>query len=42
MLRGKIKNISNRKQSYMASSDPNPPTTASPGYPNKAEKQDSD
>ena len=26
----------------MASSDPNPPTTASPGYPNKAEKQDSD
>ena len=26
----------------MASSDPNPPTTASQGYPNKAEKQDCD
>ena len=42
MLRGKIKNISNRKQSYMASSEPSSPTTVSLGYPNTPEKQDSD
>jgi hypothetical protein len=38
----KHKNISNRNQGYLASSDPNSPTIASPGYPNTPEKQDSD
>jgi hypothetical protein len=42
MARGKGKNIGNRNQSYMASSDSSSPTTASPGYPNTPEKQDSD
>jgi hypothetical protein len=46
MARGKCKNISNRNQGYLASSEPNPPTNsptiASPGYPNTLEKQDSD
>ena len=36
------KNISNRNQGYLASSEPNSPTIASPGYPNTPEKQDSD
>ena len=38
----KHKNISNRNQGYLASSEPNSPTTASPGYPNTPIKQDSD
>jgi hypothetical protein len=42
MARGKSKNISNRNQSYLASSEPNTPTTASPGYTITPEKQDSD
>ena len=42
MTRGKGKNISNRNQGYLASSEPSSPTTASPGYPNTPEKQDSD
>ena len=42
MVRGKGKNISNRNQGYLASSEPSSPTTASPGYPNTPEKQDSD
>ena len=42
MLRGKLKNISNRSQGYLASSEPNSPTIASPGYPNTPEKQDLD
>jgi hypothetical protein len=42
MAGGKGKNISNRNQGYLASSEPNSPTTASPGYPNTPEKQDSD
>ena len=42
MSRGKGKNISNRNQAYLASSEPSSPTTASPGYPNTPEKQDSD
>ena len=40
MVRGKGKNISNRNQGYLASSEPSSPTTASPGYPNTLEKQD--
>jgi hypothetical protein len=39
---GKCKNINNRNQGFLASSEPNSPTIASPGYPNTPEKQDSD
>ena len=42
MVKGKHKNISNRNQDYLASSESSYPTTANPGYPNKPEKQDSD
>jgi hypothetical protein len=42
MVGGKHKNISNRNQGYLASSEPNSTTIASPGYPNTLEKQDSD
>ena len=39
---GKHKNKSSRNQGYFASSEPNSPTTWSPGYPNTPEKQDID
>ena len=42
MAGGKHKNISNRNQGYLASSAPNSPTIASPGYTITLEKQDSD
>jgi hypothetical protein len=42
MAGGKHKNVSNRNQGYLASSEPNSPTVASPRYPNTQEKQDSD
>jgi hypothetical protein len=42
VTRGKHKNLSNRNQGYLASTEPNSLTTASPRYPNTAEKQDSD
>ena len=42
MVKGKHKNLNNRNQGYMASSEPSSPTTASPGYPNTLEKQDLD
>jgi hypothetical protein len=42
MARGKHKNISNRKQSFLGSSDPKSSTIASPGYPIQLEKQESD
>ena len=42
MARGKDKNISNRNQGYLVSSEPSSPTTARPGYPNTLEKQDFD
>jgi hypothetical protein len=42
MVGGKCKNISNRKQGYLALSEPNSPTIASPGYTITLEKQDSD
>jgi hypothetical protein len=42
MVRVKGKNISNRNQGYMASSEPSSSTTVSPGYHNTPEKQDSD
>ena len=37
----KHKNVSNRNQGYLASSEPNSTTIASPVYPNTLEKQDS-
>ena len=42
MAKGKGKNISNRSQVYVASSESSSPTTVSPGCPNRPEKQDSD
>jgi hypothetical protein len=42
MAKGKHENLTNRKQDYSASSKPSMPTTASPGYANSPEKQDSD
>jgi hypothetical protein len=41
MARSKGKNISNRNEGYLASSELISPTTASPGYLNTPEKQDS-
>jgi hypothetical protein len=41
-VKGKHKNLTNRKQDHSASLEPSTPTTASPGYPNTPEKQDSD
>ena len=40
--KGKCKNLTNRNQDYLASSEPSTPTTASPGYPDTREKQDLD
>jgi hypothetical protein len=42
MVKVKYKNLTNRNQGYMASSEPSCPTTASPEYPNTLEKQDLD
>jgi hypothetical protein len=42
MAKGKGKNLTNRNQDYSPSSEPSTPTSASPGYPNTPEKQDSD
>ena len=42
MAGGKHKNRSNRNQGYLASSEPNSPTIASPGYTIMSEKQDMD
>ena len=42
MARGKHKNISNRNQFDLATSELSSPNTASPGYPNTPLKQDSD
>ena len=39
MAGGKLKDRSNRNQGYLASSEPNSPTIASPGYTIKPEKQ---
>jgi hypothetical protein len=39
---GRHKNINNRNQGYMASSEPNSPNIASPRYTITPEKQDSD
>jgi hypothetical protein len=42
MVKGKHKKISNRKQYYLTTSEPNSSTTSSPGYPNIPKKQNSD
>jgi hypothetical protein len=42
MVGSKHKNISNRQQGYMASSDPNSPNIAIPGYTITLEKQELD
>ena len=41
MAGDKLKNISNRNQGYLASSEPNSPTMASPEYTISPEKQNS-
>jgi hypothetical protein len=42
MAKGKLKNLTNRNQDYLASSEPSTPTTARLGYSNTLEKEDSD
>jgi hypothetical protein len=42
MAKGKRNNLTNRNQDRLPSSELNTPTSASPGYPNTPEKQDSD
>jgi hypothetical protein len=42
MAKGKWKTLTNRNQDHLASSEPSTPTTASFGYPNTQEKQESD
>ena len=42
MVRDKVKNISNRNQGYLASSELSFSTTVSTEYPNTQEKQDYD
>jgi chromosome segregation ATPase len=42
MAKGKLKNLTNRNQEHSPSSEPSTQTSASPGYPNTSEKQDSD
>jgi hypothetical protein len=42
MAKGKHKNLTNRNQGYMASSELSSPTTASPRYTNTLERQDLD
>jgi uncharacterized protein with gpF-like domain len=42
MVKGKLKNLTNRNQGQLASSETSMPTTASPGYPNTPKKQESD
>jgi hypothetical protein len=42
MVKGKHKNLTNRKQDHSPSSEPSTSTSTSPGYPNKPKKQNSD
>jgi hypothetical protein len=42
MSKDKCKNLTNRNQDYLASSEPSTPNTDSPEYPNTPAKQDSD
>jgi hypothetical protein len=41
MAKGKRKNLTNRNQDHLASSEPSSSTTVSPRHPNTPEKQDS-
>jgi hypothetical protein len=41
-VNGKCKNLTNKNQDYLASSQPSTPTTVSTGYHNTREKQDLD
>jgi len=40
MARGKLRNISNKSQEYLVSSESSTSTKANTGYPNTPEKQD--
>jgi hypothetical protein len=42
MVKGKLNNLTNRKQDPTASSEPSTPTTMSTGHPNTPKKQDLD
>ena len=42
MVKGRLKNLTKRNQDHTSSSEPSTPTSASPGYSNTPEKQDSD
>jgi hypothetical protein len=42
MVKGKQRNLTKRKQGYLASLEPSSTTTASPGHRNTLEKQDFD
>jgi hypothetical protein len=42
MAKGKCKNFTNKNQDHLPSSEPSISTSASPGYTNTPEKQDSD
>jgi hypothetical protein len=42
LVKGKLKNLTNRNQDHSASSEPSTPNTVSPEYLNTPEKQDSD
>jgi hypothetical protein len=42
MAKGKCKNLTNRNQGYLTSSEPSSLTTSSSGYPNIPEKEDLD
>jgi hypothetical protein len=42
VAKGKFKNLTNRNQNHLQSSEPSTPTSATPGYPNTPEKLDPD
>jgi hypothetical protein len=42
MESGKHKNLTNRNQGYLASSEPSSPIIVTPGFPNTPKNQDSD
>jgi hypothetical protein len=42
MVKGKLKNLTNRNQDHSSSPEPSTPTLPSPGHPNTPEKLDLD
>jgi chromosome segregation ATPase len=42
MAKGRCKNLTNRNQDHLASSEPSTPNSASPGHPNTPENRDMD